>query len=599
MSHTCDIIITEYINLGSPARFWLSPPLQLPLHIVATVDEKVTIEKLHHMMGHIAPDAAKSLIKKGLVEGLTLDDTADMLFCDLCEYGKAHRKAIKKERKAPQAQKIGDEIYSDVWGPSPVQTLGGREYYTTYTDDNSCFSNLYLMWTKAENFEAYKEYEAELLRQKGVRIGKLHSDRGGEYLSKEFSNHLKKASTKWNLTVHDTPEHNGVVERLNHILLERVRSMLHASQLPKFLWGEAVKHAIYLKNRTSTKALDNKTPFEVFYGVKPNLCGLPEFGCRVFVHSPGGSKLDVQAVDGRWVGFDEESSGHHVYHPQKWNISIECSVKFDPTETEIYLPHNAPLEGENGHTTKRLTSKPLLMISRVIPIPLGRILSKFPKQKVVWSVCKWSQPLFNVFKLVRESLVTYQGSMVYYWKVFRRGIQLDDAETGVMAAITVVNAEEDELEPSYEQAHRRSDWPQWKQVIGVELENLKAAGIWEIVERPEGINVVDSKWVFRMKKDAKGKVIKWKARLVARGFTQIYGVNYFETFAPVARLVSIQIILAIAARNGWDIFMFNFHLVYLNGVLEDGEDIYMDNHLIMKLLTILDMLWSSKNPYMG
>ena len=101
---------------------------------------------------------------------------ADMLFCDSCEYGKAHCKAIKKEHEAPWAQKIGDEIHSDVWGPSPVQTLGRREYYTTYTDDNSHFSNLYLMQTKAENFEAYKEYEAELLRQKGVRIGKLHSD---------------------------------------------------------------------------------------------------------------------------------------------------------------------------------------------------------------------------------------------------------------------------------------------------------------------------------------------------------------------------------------------------------------------------------------
>ena len=125
-------------------------------------------------------------------------------------------------------------------------------------------------------------------------------------------------------------------------------------------------------------------------------------------------------------------------------------------------------------------------------------------------------------------------------------VAIDDAKTGVMAAITVVSTEEDELEPSYEQACRRSDWPQWKQAIDVELENLKAAGTWEIVERPEGVNVVDSKWVFRMKKDAKGKVIKWKARLVARGFTQIYGVNYFETFAPVVRLALIRIILAIA-----------------------------------------------------
>ena len=78
-------------------------------------------------------------------------------------------------------------------------------------------------------------------KQKGVGIKRLHSDIGREYLSKEFTNHLKQAGTLQNLTVHDTPEHNGVAEQLNQTLLEKVQAMLHTSQLPKFLWGEAVK----------------------------------------------------------------------------------------------------------------------------------------------------------------------------------------------------------------------------------------------------------------------------------------------------------------------------------------------------------------------
>ena len=117
-------------------------------------------------------------------------------------------------------------------------------------------------------------------------------DCGGKYLSKEFSDHLAKSGTRRNLTVHDTPEHNGVVERLNHTLLEKVRAILHASGLPKFLWGEAIKHANYLRNQTSTKTLDNETPFKVYHGAKPNLGGLPEFGCKVWVHTTEGSKLD-------------------------------------------------------------------------------------------------------------------------------------------------------------------------------------------------------------------------------------------------------------------------------------------------------------------
>ena len=97
-----------------------------------------------------------------------------------------------------------------------------------------------------------------------------------------------------------------------------------------------------------------------------------------------------------------------------------------------------------------------------------------------------------------------------------------------------------------------------------------------MVKRPSSTNIVDSKWVFWLKKNAKGEIVKWKARLVARGFTQVQGVDYFKTFAPVARLSSIRFILVVAARNNWEINMFDFHSAYLNGVLSDGETFYME-----------------------
>ena len=95
--------------------------------------------------------------------------------------------------------------------------------------------------------------------------------------------HLKWIGTKQKLTVHDTPEHNGVVECLNHMILEKIRAMLHASGQPKFLWGKAAHHVVWLKNCTPTKALGGLTPFEVAYGRKPNLHGLREWSSRVWV----------------------------------------------------------------------------------------------------------------------------------------------------------------------------------------------------------------------------------------------------------------------------------------------------------------------------
>jgi hypothetical protein len=99
--------------------------------------------------------------------------------------------------------------------------------------------------------------------------------------------------------------------------------MLHASGLPKFLWGEAISHAIWLKNRSSTCSLDNKTPFEMLFKKKPDLANLPVRGCRVWVHDTSGSKLDMRAKDGCWMGFDHDSNGHQIYWEDTCRVGIE------------------------------------------------------------------------------------------------------------------------------------------------------------------------------------------------------------------------------------------------------------------------------------
>ena len=108
-----------------------------------------------------------------------------------------------------------------------------------------------------------------------------------------------------------------------------------------------------------------------------------------------------------------------------------------------------------------------------------------------------------------------------------------------------------------------------------EIVTLEQAGTWETVLCPLGKNVVGSKWVFRIKRKADGAIDKYKARLVARGFMQIYRVNYFTTYSPVAKLTSFRTILAIAACQDWDIESFDFNGMYLNGKLDANEEIYM------------------------
>jgi hypothetical protein len=132
------------------------------------------------------------------------------------------------------------------------------------------------------------------------------------------------------------------------------------------------------------------------------------------------------------------------------------------------------------------------------------------------------------------------------------------------------------LEPStLTEAKRRPDWLSWEKAILEELETLKNAGTWELVDPPSNANIVGSKWVFRAKKDAAGNIARHKARLVAQGFSQVPGVDYFDTYAPVAKLASTRTVLALAARLDMEIHQIDIKGAYLNGELTANEIIYM------------------------
>jgi len=99
--------------------------------------------------------------------------------------------------------------------------------------------------------------------------------------------------------------------------------------------------------------------------------------------------------------------------------------------------------------------------------------------------------------------------------------------------------EGDDDQPTLEQAKRSLEWPEWEHAIQAELAQLRQKGIWKLVEKPAGAIPISNKWVLTKKCDKEGNVVKYKARLVAHGFTQHLGLNYGETFSPVVRFEMI------------------------------------------------------------
>ncbi len=121
----------------------------------------VSLDDLHQMMGHIAPNAAKRLVKDHIVEGIILDKSKPPpKSCDSCKYGKKTRKPVKKVSKRARAKEWGELIHSDLWGPSPVRTPQHKEYYVSYTDNHTRYSAIFLVHQKSETFKTYQQYEA-------------------------------------------------------------------------------------------------------------------------------------------------------------------------------------------------------------------------------------------------------------------------------------------------------------------------------------------------------------------------------------------------------------------------------------------------------
>ena len=153
-----------------------------------------------------------------------------------------------------------------------------------------------------------------MTKECGEPIRKLRTDNGGEYMSKDFQTYLTSKGIEHQLTVPHSPQQNGVAERLNCTLMESARATLSHANLPHKLWAEAVATAAYLRNRTTTSANEEQlTPFEKWYGHKPNISHLKVFGCAAYSHVPKTErKLDKKAQKMCFIGYSKSPKGYRL-----------------------------------------------------------------------------------------------------------------------------------------------------------------------------------------------------------------------------------------------------------------------------------------------
>ena len=197
-------------------------------------------------------------------------------------FGKATSQKFNSGRQ--ETKQTLDYVHSDLWGPSQVSSHGGARYFITFIDDYSRRVWFYVLKHKSEAFEKFKEWTALMETQTEKRLKRLRTDNGLEFCSSDFENFCKSKGIARHRTVRHTPQQNGLIERMNRTLIEKVRCMLFNTNMSKHFWAETVNTAAYLINRSPSSALGFKTPQEAWLGKPPNLSNLKVFGCPAYAH---------------------------------------------------------------------------------------------------------------------------------------------------------------------------------------------------------------------------------------------------------------------------------------------------------------------------
>ncbi|GBE80058.1 hypothetical protein SCP_0212610 [Sparassis crispa] len=524
---------------------------------LATAPVQLSLFKIHKRLGHINYGYIKDMLQQNHLTGIALDPhNSKTVKCKTCLIAKAHCAPIASVRRSPLTEKFGEHLHMDIWGPATVFIIDRCKYVLTIVDDVTRWLEMPLMRVKFEAFGKYVSIEAHLQTQDGVHVKIVQSDHGGEFLSAVMDSHLERAGTIRKLTVHDTPEHNGVAERTHLTVFNGIRAALACSGLPKWLWGEALAYVVYVYNRTARCALQGQSPFEVHYGHTPDISNLHEWGSTVFVTVATDSKFDARGHEVCWIGLDRMSNGHRIYWLKERKISVERNIVFSSES-----PH---VEGEHDFDIGPTSN----ISDATLPPP------KHPRY-VPESECSPMLEPGEIREPEHPNIVTTESALTE--------ITIDENDECEVLAYLVGVAASDSLgfDPrTITEAKRRPDWPEWQEAMHDEIRRLESRKAWVYMDPPSrlsGQNVVSSKWVFHMKRNARGEVTGYRARLVAQGFTQVKGVNYFsdDTYAAVCKLASICVILSVAAHNGWFTHQVDVKSTYLYGKLRDDEKIYM------------------------
>ncbi|WVZ53904.1 hypothetical protein U9M48_004791 [Paspalum notatum var. saurae] len=523
----------------------------------------------HGRYGHLGFDNLRKLAQEGLVRGLPELEHVNQV-CDGCLVGKQRRSPFPAQARRRTGHPL-DLVHGDLCGPITPTTPSGNQYFLLLVDDMSRYMWLRLLSRKDQAPAAIKNFQAAVEVESGRKLKVLRTDRGGEFTSVEFGEYCAKRGVQRQLTAPYSPQQNGVVERRNQSVVGMARSMLKSKDLLGIFWGEAVSTAFFILNRAPTHPLQGSTPYEAWHGEKPAVHFLRTFGCIAHVKDtrPGLKKLDNRSRRTIFIGYEQGSKAFRCYNPTTKCVVISRDIVFEEaakwkwdSEAEASVGGAQPftVHYDAEHIVTGAVPEPQSPPPAPFTTPAAPSTPAAPTPAPI----QFATPPEDVDDADLDA--DHDDAPLRFRDI--------DAVIGPASPPGLVpRVLDDELhftsadEPaSFKEAERE---PCWRQAMREEMKAIEDNSTWELASLPTGHRAIGLKWVFKVKRDEAGNVIRHKARLVAKGYVQCAGIDFNEVFAPVARMESVRALLALAAHQGHKVHHMDVKSAFLNGELKE------------------------------
>ena len=555
-----------------------------------------TVE-MHERLGHANVRALKEIETQ---LGIKVSGQLECLVCKLA-----------KLKKLPFPRHIGlattgplQLVHSDLSGIIRLPNPDGFRYFLVFIDDYSKHRATFLLTRKYQVLEAFKVYLESMERKTNCKLMVLRSDNGGEYVSDEFKKFVQSRGIHRHLIVPRCSQQNGDAESQMRVIPQTARAMMIDAKLDVRFWPRAILGSTFLRNNLPCSSIGNKVPNVVLTGRAVDYSKILKWGSRVVaLDLVPDHKFAFRGRPALIVGYPDDHQAHEIFliEEKKFEFSRDVHVlsareieEFDDrfgggiprctqpdqlrrlfhednensgdrildNETQARFVQSDDVEADSPaeESAPPSANRPEIREAHSIgnEPPNGRfVLNRSQRERLKnrFPNCK--------FQFVAPHASSSRSNRRTVW----------DVSTRINSLTHVFDKEEaDVFVPrSYRQAMESNDRLLWKAEMDEEKERFVANKVYRLVKRPEGERVLPGMWLFKVKLDEHGRVVRRKARYVILGNRQLLVSG--NTYSPVINALSLRTLLALAVDNGLDVHHVDVQSAYLYSPLR--ERVYM------------------------